>query len=409
MVSGAVVAAAAACAGAGDGPPTAAVTDSAGIRIVTYDLQRGAVPAHRIVVEMEQEIGLVEGPPEYTFSTVADLAMTPDGRFLVSDQLAQQIRVYDADGLHLTSLGQPGDGPGEFSMGPTIAGLAGDTVFAFDPRAARVSVFTLDDALVGTVSMQWEEFGRPTELIRMDDGGYLARSALIDVGSPLEAHDIRLEIDSVVVQRLRSDGAPLDTLAVIPDRARVRRRQVTADGVQRMVQADPPYLPRAFMRSDGRRPVLARNEEFEIRILDVTGTVSTLLRVNGVAHPATGAEIGAEHEARVRAELGDRELDPLTRRLNFEFLPERLPAFATVLIGDAGDVWIALQEYDISDGLDWLVFTPDLALRGVVHTPADVQLFHASADWIVGVYRDELDVPFVRRYPLELPSPEGPR
>lgn len=389
------------CAGAGGGGPTGVVTDSAGIRIVKYDLQRGAIPVHRLVGEIEQEIGLVEGPPEYTFSTVTDLAMAADGRYVVSDRLAQQIRVYDADGEHVASLGHPGDGPGEFSTAPTIAGVACDTVFAFDPRAARVSVFTLGDVLVGTASMQWEEYGRPTELIRMDGGGYLARSALIDVGSPLEAHDVRLEVDSIVVQRLGSDGEPLDTLAVLPDRARVRARQVTAAGAQRMIQADPPYLPRAFVSSDGQRVLVARNDAFELHILDEAGSTSTLLRVNGVAHPATATDIRAEQEARVRAELGDQELDPLMRRLNFEFLPERLPAFAAILIADTGDVWVALQELDGTDGLDWLVFAPELELRGVVRTPPNVQLFHASEDWIVGVYRDELDVPFVRRYPLE--------
>jgi hypothetical protein len=73
-------------------------------------------------------------------------------------------------------------------------------------------------------------------------------------------------------------------------------------------------------------------------------------------------------------------------------------------VDDTGDVWVALQEYDISEGLDWLVFTPEMELRDVVRSPADVQLLYASEDWIVGVYRDELDVPFVRRYPLETPS-----
>ena len=126
----------------------------------------------------------------------------------------------------------------------------------------------------------------------------------------------------------------------------------------------------------------------------------------GVQHPATADEIRAHQEASIREELGDGEIDPGIWLLNIEFLPERLPAFEEIVVSDDGDIWLALTEYDSSAGYDWLVFAPRGELRGLVHTPPDMQLFEIRSDYIVGVVLDEFDVPYVRRYPL-LPSPDG--
>jgi len=106
------------------------------------------------------------------------------------------------------------------------------------------------------------------------------------------------------------------------------------------------------------------------------------------------------------AAIAEGETDPNVWRANVEFLPDRLPAFAAIVVGDGGDIWMALTEYDMSGGLDWLVFTPSGELRGTVHTPPDMQLFEIRSEFILGVYRDDLDVPYVRRYPL-VPSLAG--
>jgi hypothetical protein len=57
-------------------------------------------------------------------------------------------------------------------------------------------------------------------------------------------------------------------------------------------------------------------------------------------------------------------------------------------------------EYDLSSGMDWLVFDRDGALLGSVHTPPEFRLQAIRAEYVVGLVLDEFDVPFVRRYPL---------
>jgi hypothetical protein len=212
--------------------PTAQVLDSAGVRIVTYDLTDLTVPTYRVIVEHDLEIGVQDGAPEYSFSRIPGLAVTRDGSFVVSDALAQELRVYDATGTYVRTIGQRGEGPGEFASAPAIVGLAGDTVFVFDRRSRRVTSFLMSG-------------------------------------------------DLIEMTTLRSD-----------------------------------------------------------------------------------------------------------------------------VIADSGDIWVALTEYDGSEGYDWLVFSPAGELLGTVHTPPDTRLLAVHDDFVVGVVLDEFDVPYVRRHAL-LSSSEG--
>jgi hypothetical protein len=172
--------------------------------------------------------------------------------------------------------------------------------------------------------------------------------------------------------------------------------------VFRTLQAPTPYGTRAFVFAHETGLVLAHSGEFALEL--VNGDDRILVRVRGVDHPATASEIRARHEADVREEWGEREIDPYVLRVNLDFLPERLPAFRSIVIADGGDLWVSLSEFDGSAGYDWLVFSANGELRGTVHTPPDTQVFRVGADFLVGVTFDELEVPYVRRFPLSVPS-----
>jgi hypothetical protein len=106
----------------------------------------------------------------------------------------------------------------------------------------------------------------------------------------------------------------------------------------------------------------------------------------------------------MREAMGERPLDPRTRQLNLDYLPERLPEFAEVTLGGDGDVWVTVTEFDGSNDYDRLVFSSAGELRGMVHTPPDMRLMVVRPSYIIGVVTDELDVPYVRRYPLVAPD-----
>ncbi len=380
--------------------PTAEIVDSAGTRIVTYDLSNVTVPTYRILSDHDLEIGEQDGAPEYTFSRIADLAVAKNGHIVVSDGVAQELRVYDASGEFRRTIGRRGDGPGEFATAPIIAGLAGDTIFAFDSRSNRVTSFLTTGDLVAETTLRAGDSGRPQFVIRLDDGTYLSRSIWVDPGATEASYEMRLELDSIVIEHVEPAGTLMDTLRVIADRTRARSVEISAEGLFRTLAMATPYAARAVMGSDGLRLIVGHSDAFQLEWIGPSTEVETVLRVLGVQHLATAEEVRARQETAIREAVGDREIDPRVWRANIEYLPEQLPAFGDVVVGDLGDVWVALTEYDLSEGLDWLVFTSTGELRGTVHTPPEFRLREVRNDFIVGFVLDELDVPYVRRYQL---------
>jgi hypothetical protein len=385
--------------------PTAEVADSAGIRIVTYDLTGRAAPTYRTVAEQDLEIGTRDGALEYTFSRIASLAVMEDGSIVVSDAVAQELRVYDANGSYVRTLGRRGEGPGEFASAPTIAGISADTVFAFDPRSLRLTLVSLDGELVGEVPLRSEGLGRVESIVRRDDGTYVMQSPWIPPdGGAVESHEMRAELDSVAALRTDAHGAFIDTMRVMPDRTRARSMEVRTGGIVRVLQGPTPYSARVFIRSGGRHLLVARSDAVDLTLFDAASGGRIVIRVLGVQNPATAEEIVAHQEAALQESASDGEIDPTVRLMNTAFLPDRLPAFNNLLLETDGNVWVSLNELDASAGYDWLVLTREGDLLGTVHTPADFQVHHVGRDYLVGVATDELDVPYVRRYPLIPPD-----
>jgi hypothetical protein len=82
-------------------------------------------------------------------------------------------------------------------------------------------------------------------------------------------------------------------------------------------------------------------------------------------------------------------------------LPERWPAFQWVSVDPLGWIWAELfhPPYDMTSL--WMLFDEDGVARGTLELPADLQVTDIGADYILGRWRDELGVEYVRRYRLE--------
>lgn len=68
---------------------------------------------------------------------------------VLTDALAGEIRSFSVTGEHLASLGGIGEGPGEFSNSVSLLRVAGDSIWAWDQRQQRVSVFARSTRQLG--------------------------------------------------------------------------------------------------------------------------------------------------------------------------------------------------------------------------------------------------------------------
>ena len=90
--------------------------DSAGIRII-----ENARPADdsrlawRIGAEPVVSIGEVVGDEAYLLYQANDATILPDGRIVIANTGTNELRVFDAAGMHLATWGGEGEGPGTAS------------------------------------------------------------------------------------------------------------------------------------------------------------------------------------------------------------------------------------------------------------------------------------------------------
>jgi len=194
----------AACSG--DGGPAASWTG-------TVDtLPSGAVlvsnPAEGIWSEEERwtlsetlRIGSMADEGPELFGQIVDVEVDDQGRILVLEGQAHELRIFDADGQHLITMGGPGEGPGELNVG------FGGEVFS---RAGQIWVNNM-------FNRRWELFSYEGEAIEStpnpstffgagsvlgDDGAFYLRGR---VGEGEEARDAMFRLDVQGDSLVRTD------------------------------------------------------------------------------------------------------------------------------------------------------------------------------------------------------------
>ena len=139
----------AACEGSGDANssgPGVVVEDSAGVTIVTNE---PAAPDSRLPWQFSEQpslsIGSVESGEADELFRVQDATLLADGRIVIANAGSGKIRVFNADGSHSATWGGPGEGPDEFTRGPSfVASWPGDSIAAPDFGKRRLLIFDLD-------------------------------------------------------------------------------------------------------------------------------------------------------------------------------------------------------------------------------------------------------------------------
>lgn len=87
-------------------------------------------------------IGAVDGAPAVNFGGISDVHELADGRIVVADCQAGELRFFDEGGAHLASVGALGQGPGEFGSLDAVFPARADSIAVYDRAQRRLSVFT---------------------------------------------------------------------------------------------------------------------------------------------------------------------------------------------------------------------------------------------------------------------------
>jgi hypothetical protein len=215
-----VVLGAATCVPADTGPEWGgSVVDSAGVRMVHNPATGLWGPGYEWVIIEGLTIGSDTMDTAYQFGRVTDLAVTDDGAIVVLDAMASEVRIFDQEGVHLRTFGQPGEGPGEFSRSAAAVFLMDEGHLAIpDMGNSRISSFGLDGAFLGSVTasyangfpVRWGSSGAGEVVVQRRAMGFNEDPDLA-AGDPLVRMDAAGEEELLVIlppaKTVRMEGA----------------------------------------------------------------------------------------------------------------------------------------------------------------------------------------------------------
>ncbi|RMH14339.1 MAG: hypothetical protein D6701_11380, partial [Gemmatimonadetes bacterium] len=93
-------------------------------------------------------LGGLEADEHEQFQSVAAAALLSDGALVAADAAAATVRVYGPDGRFRVTLGERGDGPGEFLRPTQVVVGAADTITVWDDARFRATRFAPDGELL---------------------------------------------------------------------------------------------------------------------------------------------------------------------------------------------------------------------------------------------------------------------
>ncbi len=387
------------------------VLDSAGVVIRRSPAAALERTAYRIAAVPDLLIDGSEGGGQ-PLHAVGALAFGPGGAIAIAERGEMGVRIHAADGRRLRVIGRDGQGPGEFGALNGL-GFRADSMFVFDSRWFRISVFDPDGEYVRQVVPESAWGDRPRWFAFAPEGGIVTTSR----GG---GGDLVWGIHGF-------DGSPLRSFPDAPSPATptMARLAVPTDGSR---PANPLRLfapqPVAGPWRDGI--AVTAGSEYRIELRDGSGRLAEVWSVaDALPRRVTPADVEA---ARRRAvERTDPDLRAvLERRWSNVDPAERFPAFGApsgivftdppqIIEAAGGELWIRAYPAPEEDSADaagwaprWWVFRADGTLLGSVDFPPRFELHAVGEAGALGVVEDEYDVQRVALFGLESGSGAGP-
>ena len=395
-----------------DRPPGTVVRDSAGVRIAAAQSARWepadawAVPALPSV-----SLGVAAGHEPEQFTDLVGATRLSDGRLVAADRGSGELRFFGPDGRFLGRTGGEGDGPGEFRALDHLLRFADDSLLTWDGRARRLQVFAPGGAFARVLRVAVDgETVVPDQVVGMV-ADTLVVMTFLDFGGGVPSGVVPWPAVRLALVHLGTGD--MEEVRTVPGQdAHVEPR------------ADGGYRHGAYLFAKGPEFATAkgailglRTDTFAVHVLDLQGTRTATLRRDTIARRAgpgetTRAIDGWVDVARLQGSPPEA-LDRLRQSLLDTPRASTLPLLRDLVVDAGGHIWVEPWFFPGSPPPAWEVFAPDGTWLGAVALPAGLDRgfvpnqaprLEIGPDYVLGVWTDELDLEYVRLYPLVRPA-----
>jgi hypothetical protein len=372
--------------------------DSAGIALIEYPATFTAAGGRHWSTDPDPLFSIGETAPE--LFRVRSALFQLDGGVVVANGGASELLLFDSGGHLRARAGSQGGGPGEFHQLGALSIGPGDSLYAYDERQRRLSVFDRDGAFARALTLQ----GLDT-LGYADQVGVL-RNGLIVGAFRRRTSGVGLVRDSLAVVTFTSSGAVAARLGMFPHAYVDWGPHAVPGGGFAAIPAPAPLSSVTAVGLGDSAIYVGVPDPFALIRMTPDGT-RRVTRQRAVPPSVTVADrerllTALAKEDRVLA----RDLD-YVRGLKS---PPTLPAFGfdaytarvgeqALLVTDAGGVWLLPFQFpDDSVSAPWPRFDAEGRYEGTVTLPARFRATDVRGDMVLGVYKDSTDVELVRAY-----------
>lgn len=307
-------------------------------------------------------IGVTDGAEHYVIGGIGDIAVAQNGTIYLFDRMVPAIRMYDARGTYVKSIGRRGSGPGEYQSGAAIAIAKNGNLLMFDPGNARINVYTPN----GDVVTHWPTGARGT--------GTAAGKGLLKV-------DATGDIYIFLFYAARSPSGTLD--------AKSAWLRFGADGAFRDTVHPPAFPKEDLLTFSNGRQMMNRVVPFAPMNLTQLSPAGYLVtgRTDRIAldlHMTPGQVVSIRRQI-PRKPVSNRERDSARTELTGEFrkmsaqwswngpdIPPAKPAYTGFNVAADGRIWVELEEGPhkaSSDGDDVVITSSRRGGRGRANAP----------------------------------------
>lgn len=254
--------------------------------------------------EEELSIGDEEGSDTYAFSDISHLTADDRGRIYALDRKESHVKVFDAEGRYLRTIGRPGQGPGDLNEPIFVYFLRNELLIT---QYERLSFFSPDGDLLRTVAMVKET---PTRARCNSRGNIIGTPTVYDPATP--------NIYTFVLKLYDPQVNPIKELA----RMQIERRPGPTVN---------PMRPTVYMTVDDQDNVIfGYPERYEIQVFDSEGNLAR--KILKAYKPVATTE---EEKA--------ASVEGAPPQIKFEF-PEHHPPFLRFIHDEMGRLYVQTYE-----------------------------------------------------------------
>jgi hypothetical protein len=322
-----------------------------------------------------------------------------DGRLVIANAGSFELRFFDARGRLVRSVGRRGDGPGEFRQLTLLRSFSGDSLFTFDGRQLRASVFGPDGELSRSFRMP-EAAGFVVIEDVFPDGGSIARVS----------QGFRSDETSTGRQRANVDLLTLDAVGgVVRDLGQFPGEESYALSSAGSMVVGPLVFGATLQAvALGDAVLVGISDESELRRFGRSGarTAISLPPLGFRRLPATDDDF----RLAVDRYLEDFPPDarPIERR-RFDDMPrlDSLPLFAGLRVDASGRAWVLRESHPDDVRRFWTVLDASGVPLARARTPDSGRVLEIGSGYVVVLLTDEVGVERVEVRPIDR-GPTGP-